>query len=217
MELLEKPPPWLTDALPESVRDLLDKGGWWVLLGFAALVILLIVWALLSRLGSALFGRRAAAKPREELQERLADYPPPATRPGANRLIYEGLPVRLRLVVLASAGKEQGINPELVGAILDRVVPGLGPIARQDQARVRIWPPHLSYEGFAQTFHRNTPLPAGEHEPSSWIPLAGRAKLGGVQVLVGLGLWAENETTLKRRTLEPHEWALALRIKPAQV
>jgi hypothetical protein len=213
MEFLEKPPPWLTDALPEGLRDLLDKGGWWVLLGFAALVILLILWALLSRLVGALFGRRPVLLAPDELQERLADYPPPTTRSGRDQLTYEGLPVRLRLVVLAPAGKEHGITSEAVGPILERVVPGLGSIATHDQAQIRIWPSHLSYEGFAQRFHRNTPLPAGEYEPSPWIPLAGRAKLGRVQVLVGLALWAERATTLRRRTLEPHEWALALRVK----
>jgi hypothetical protein len=213
MDFLQKPPPWLTDALPESARDLLDHGGWWVLLGFVALVILLLVWAILSRLGHALFGRRPMPAPKDDLTEDLAALPA-LTTPGPNRLMYEGVPVRLRLLVLAPAGKEVGINPATVFQLLDRVVPGLGAIAAHDQAKVRIWPPHLSYEGFAQTFHRSTPRPEGENNVSQWIPLAGRAKIGNQQVLIGLAVWTDSATTLARRTLEPHEWPLVFRIKP---
>jgi hypothetical protein len=214
MEFLEKPPRWLTDLLPQSANDLLDQGGWWVVLGFVALVVLLIVWAILARLGHALFGRRPEPPPQLDLTENLAAYPPLTTPAGPDRLTYEGLPVRLRLVVVAPAGKDFGINRKRALELLERLVPGLAEIAEDDQPRVRIWPPQHSYEGFSVTFHRNTPLPEGEGNLSQWIPVAGRAKIGAQPVLLGLVLWAEDQTTLTRRTLEPHEWPIALRIKP---
>jgi hypothetical protein len=214
MEFLQKPPPWLTNLLPESARDLLNGGGWWVVLGFFALALLLVVFAMLGRITRALVGRRPTPPPKENLEEVLASYPPLTAPPSKQRLTYEGLPVRLRLVVLAPAGKDAVIDPQTVFQLLDRVLPGLGAVGKHDQARVRIWPARHSFEGFGVTFHRNTPLPEGENQPSHWIPLAGRVKLGTQSVLLGLALWTTEKSTLARRTLEPHQWPLALRIKP---
>jgi hypothetical protein len=116
--------------------------------------------------------------------------------------------------VVAAAGKGIGLNPRNVLPLLDRVVPGLSEIAEDDRPRVRVWPAQHSYEGFALTFHRSTPLPEGQGNLSQWIPIAGRAIVGPQPLLIGLVLWSEEKTTLTRRTLEPHEWPLALRIKP---
>jgi hypothetical protein len=213
MEFLHKPPRWLMDLLPESARDLLDQGGWWVVLGFAALVVLLIVWAILARLGRLLFGRRRETPPTDDLAENLTAYRPPANARGPTELTYEGLPVRLRLVVAAAAGRDFGLQSKSVMPLLDRVVPGLREIAEDDRPRIRVWPAQHSYEGFRITFHRSTPLPEGEGNPSQWIPVAGRAVIGSQPILLGLALWSEEKTTLARRTLEPHEWPLVLRIK----
>jgi hypothetical protein len=122
--------------------------------------------------------------------------------------------VRLRLVVAAAAGKNFDPRPREVLGLLERVVVGLREIAEDDRPRVRVWPTQHSYEGFAFTFHRSTPLPEGEGNPSHWIPIVGRAKVGGQQLLLGLVLWSEEKTTLARRTLKPHEWPLVMRIKP---
>jgi len=78
---------------------------------------------------------------------------------------------------------------------------------------VRIWPKQLSYEGFTNSFHKHTPIPGGEREASRWVLVAGRAKLGGQSVLVGLGLQAAKPTTVGRKTLQPHEWPTVLRIR----
>jgi hypothetical protein len=214
LEHLEKPPRWLLDLLPESARDLLEQGGWWVVLGFVALVFLLIVWATLSRLGRALIGRHRQEIPTEDLTENLGALRLPANPAGPTQLTYEGLPVRLRLVVVAGAGKAFALQPKKVLPLLDRVVVGLTEIAEDAPPRIRIWPAQHSYEGFSITFHRSTPLPEGEGNPSQWIPVAGRAILGNQPVLLGLVLWSEERTTLPRRTLEPHEWPLVLRVKP---
>jgi hypothetical protein len=213
MEFLQKPPRWLLDLVPESARDLLDHGGWWVVLGFAALVILLLAWAILARLGRLVLERRREAPPTTNLTENLAAFRPPANPGGPTQLNYEGLPVRLRLIVVAAAGKDFGFHPKNIVPLLDRVVVGLSEIAEDDRPRVRIWPAQHSYEGFSIAFHRSTPLPEGEGNPSQWIPVAGRAIVGKQPILLGLVLWSEEKTTLSRRTLEPPEWPVLLRIK----
>jgi hypothetical protein len=116
-------------------------------------------------------------------------------------------------VVVAPAGTAYEIAPEMVPEILDQVVPGLGEALTRDQPQTRVWPGQLSYEGFANTFHRSTPIPEGEKHPSRWAVLAGRADLEGRKVLVGLALQAVKPNSIGRRTLKGHEWATVLRVK----
>jgi hypothetical protein len=215
MEFLKKPPKWLSDALPEGVRGILEGGGWYAVLGIVGVIILLLLWKLVGPLFRAK-GPPAKVKEKDVLEEDLAAFSP-LPPPGGNlRLTAEGVPVRLRLVVLAPAGTAFQIDPASVNKILDQVLPGLGNQAAQDQPRVRIWPKQLSYEGFAQTFHNNTAFPEGETEVSRWVLVAGRAKLGGQSVLIGLGLQAARPTPVGRRTLQPHEWPTVLRIREGE-
>jgi hypothetical protein len=212
MDELQKPPKWLTDLLPEA-RGFLEGGGWLAVLGVGGLLLLVLLWLTAGRMMRGLFRRAPEAPPQADLREDLAAIAPPPPHSGDVRLTVEGFPVRLRLVILAPAGTAYRLTPEMVPALLDRVVPGLGEAIKRDAPEVRIWPGQLSTEGFANTFHRNTPVPEGERKPSSWVLLAGRADLGERQVLVGLGLQAVKPHTIGRRTLKPHDWATTLRVK----
>ncbi len=212
MDEIQKPPQWLTDLLPEA-RGFLESGGWLALLGVGSLLVLLLLWLIGRRLFAGLFHREPAG-PRTDLSaEDLASIPPAPPHSGDMRLTVEGIPVRLRLVIVAPAGTTYTIGQEMIPALLDRVVPGLAEAIKRDRPEVRIWPGQLSTEGFANAFHRNTPVPEGEKSPSRWVLLAGRGDLGGRQVMVGLGLQAVKPHTIGRRTLKPHEWATALRVK----
>ena len=71
----------------------------------------------------------------------------------------------------------------------------------------------MSYKGFATHFHRNMLVPEPEGEPTPWVIVAGRAKLGTQQVMVGFALQAIKPTTLGRLTLEAHEWDSKLRVR----
>src|SRR5262249_28292523 len=130
----------LTRHLPPRVRDFLDGGGWWPVLGVLALVVLLLVWAILRRLVRALFGRRTRRADNwdEELDIDLADCPLPVRPPGERRLTVYHVPGRLRLVVVAPAGKEHRVDATQVEKLLDFVVPGLGTVALLDRPRIRV-------------------------------------------------------------------------------
>jgi len=214
MEELKKTLEPLTNSLPPPVRDFLDNGGWWVVLGVLALIALLVIWGIADRLFRRLFRRRAPwGEWNKELNEDLAGYPPPIRPAGNQRLTVYHLPVRLRLVVLAPAGTETQINLENVNQLLDQVVPGLGGIAANDQPRVRAWPPQLSQQGFAIAFQRHTRRPEPQGTPSHWLLVAGRAQIGRQTVLLGLALWLDQPATLNHVVLEPHQWLDVVRIK----
>src|SRR6516225_6648001 len=103
MDLL-KPPQWLHELLPQAGKDFLDAGGWYLVL--AILVMLIVgILALIVR-GVLQAGARSRKQPDPErnLQENLGDFPPAPGKPGPRRLHVEGIPARVRLVVLAPQG-----------------------------------------------------------------------------------------------------------------
>src|SRR5439155_16555717 len=133
-----------------------------------------LLWAVVDRSLRGLFQHRPRSleEADREFQENLGDYPPPAPT-DARRLTLYHLPVRLRLVVLAAIGTDAGIEEGTALQLLDRIVPGLGVIATQEQARIRIWPAQVSQQGFTVAFHRRTQRPEPEGEPSNWVLAAG--------------------------------------------
>src|SRR5687767_1143082 len=98
-ESLKKPPKELIEALPEDVGVWLEGWGWYVVLGVAAVIIMLLLLGLFSFLRK-LFARKRQI-PTHNLEEYFAQYPPLKPSSGDRRLTIEGVPVRLRLVVVA--------------------------------------------------------------------------------------------------------------------
>jgi hypothetical protein len=204
----------LTEYLPLQVRDFLDAGGWWLVLGVGALVVLLVLWGIVERSWRAVFRRRPPSleEADREFHENLATYPPPAPT-DKHRLSLYHLPVRLRLVVMAAIGTETGVDETSALPLLDRVLPGLGTVAVQEQPRIRIWPPQVSQQGFILAFHRRTQRPEPYGEPSHWLLAAGRVQCGRQAILLGLALWTEEPTTIGRLTINGYQWLDVLRIK----
>src|SRR5260370_30273230 len=132
------------DLLPESLQQY-----WLAVLGAAALVVLLPLAWYKRRLLRALL--RLPSRPvREEprLDEDLANFVPPPGLPGPRRLFIEGVPARVRLVVVAPPGKGATIAETAIGEGLDQVRRGLGAIAPPGPAAPPGWPRPLSARGF---------------------------------------------------------------------
>ena len=211
MDFLPKPPDWLVKAVPEGgARDFVQGAGWYAILGLGGLVLLLILWMLVRKLRFK--GDKPSTK-QANLEEELSEYPPLKPSTGDRQLRAEGVPVRMRLVVVAPAGKDADVQADDVEEMLERVLPGLGEIYRGDKPRIKVWPRQLSYEGFAKQFQRYMITLEGEGEMSPWILLGGRAKLGTQQIMLGLALQAAKPTTVGRRTIEAHEWPTVLRVR----
>jgi hypothetical protein len=202
----------LLEQLPPDVQTFLNSGGWLLAVAVVVLALLLLVAVALRRLLARVRRRAPAEQP--PVAEDLASYPTPPALWGPRRLTLYGLPVRLRLVVVAPLGLEAGhIVPEDVEGLLDRVVPGLGPCIRADRPRVRLWPTQLSYQGFTAAFRLLTLVPQTEREPSRWALLMGRVLIARRPIVLGLALLGDQEHTFGAIALEhPHQWMQALRI-----
>jgi hypothetical protein len=185
-------PPWLLPAIGA---------------GLGGLIVLIVAGKLLSG------GRRKkkAKKVASGLEEVLATLPPPP--PGKQRLRVRGVPVRVRLAVLAPLGRGSVIDPDQALMLLDQVLHGLGGAVRADQARVRTWPAQLSGSGFAPTFLRSTARPEPEGRASRWVLACGPARAGNRHIAIGLALLAEQPNHLENLILTEEQWYDALRIE----
>jgi hypothetical protein len=164
-------------------------------------LVVVVVW---------LSGGKKKAPAETGLDEHLADYPPAPPGPG-KRVTVQGLPARLRLVVVAPAGKRTITLAEVEG-LLDGLVPGLAEVVRQDKPRIRLWPPQLSQQGFAPTFGRHTHRPETAGQPSPWVLVAGPARTQGQQVLVGLAFHTEKPVQMDLIVPGPLPWTEIVRV-----
>jgi hypothetical protein len=199
----------LIELLPPELQE------YWPLLIFvpALLILLPIAWYQRRALKALIVRPFRPIKPQPKLDEDLSTYPAPSFGLARRRLMIEGVPARIRLVVLAPAGTGERIEEKGIKDMLNRVLWGLGAIVEQDQPQIRIWPPQLSSHGFPAVFHRLVHTKEADTEPSRWILLGGATPPRPRTVLLGIGLWTDEPTTLGRLSMEPRDWALSLHVQ----
>lgn len=196
-------PQWL-DTLP---HDLLVGGV--ALTALAALVLLAVVFLLLRR-------RRTGSLPAEpDLSIDLAafaDHGPPADGP---RLEFYGTPVRLAVLVLASAGRNSPAPTESeLRELIDDLVPGLWAVVESHRPLIRCWPFQLSSQGFAHAFFKHVPLPGGRGKGTPWSAVAGRFETGARQLLAGVVCVADRPNSLGQVTVaHVGQWLDVLRVR----
>jgi hypothetical protein len=132
---------------------------------------------------------------------------------GVRRLVVEGVPARIRLVVLAPHGMGSTIDESAAEEILNNVIWGLGSIAGQDKPRIVVWPPQLSAHGFAAVFHRLTRKPEPDGQPSRWVLVGGPTPPRPRPILLGLGLWTDEPTTIGRLSMQANQWVSSIHIQ----
>jgi hypothetical protein len=185
------------DGLADKVKDN------WILAAMSLGVLVAAV--VLYRIATS--RPRKHLDPERGLREDLGGYPPPPAAAGSERLTVDGLPVRVRLVVVAPVGRlQEATSPAQVPGLLDDVLRGLGRYVTTDKPRVKVWPPQLSMAGFAPTFHRLVQSPDRPGRPSRWVKVAGPARAGQRNILLGLALLADEPCKLGEVPVEPTEW-----------
>jgi hypothetical protein len=211
----------VTRRLPETLRQFLDGGGWWLLFAGLALVTLAWVRSVFRRLLGAVFhptGRKKAKRRTKDwasfLREDLSPLAVSYTEPGPRRLTVKGLPARLRLVVMAPSGKDVSeLDEDMADRLLDWIKPGLGEVAAADYPKVRIWPRQYSGSGFPLAFHQHVPVPERKGQRSHWVLLAGAVLVGRQKIEVGLALYTDEPNKIRTITVRNEQWLDHLGIK----
>lgn len=171
----------------------------------------LIILLVLRRLKRMLFGvRPGPAQEHGVYEEDLAEFPPPP--PGSKRVLVEGMPARLRLVVVAPVGKDNPIDIKDVEAMLDQILYGLGELARQDRPRIRVWPAQLSNQGFSITFNRMMKRPEPPGKLSRWVMVAGQTQPRPRKMMLGLALLADKPNSINHLNPNPEQWSTILKV-----
>ena len=185
----------------------MTMNGTLVIIGAGAIAVLIFIVFVF-----ALVSKKPKIQPEAKLGEDLGEYPlaPPA---GTHRLSFEGLAVRIRLVVLAPSGSNTTMDAAKAEGILESILPGLGSVAQLDKPRIRIWPPQLSQKGFAPTFFREIHRPDADEPFSKWILVAGPARVGPRVALLGLALQASEPSSRGNVSIPVDRWSDMLRIQ----
>jgi hypothetical protein len=209
----------VVERLPEPVQQFLDKGGWWVVFGAAAVILLIWLRAILRRLAGALRPRRKKRRPKSKkvavnLKEKLKDIGEAYTEEGPRQITVKGLPARLRLVILSRGSRTAGeLSAEMVDRVLDWIKPGLAEVTSGDYPRVKVWPLFYSHSGFATAFANNVVIPEPKGEPSRWVLVTGQVAMGKAVLHVGMALYADEETTLRHLAVKNEHWLSVLGVQ----
>jgi hypothetical protein len=197
------------DILPEQLREF-----WLVVYGTIALIILLpLAWYQRHRLRALIGLPRRPVKEQPKLDEDLTPLVPPPGLPNTRRLFIEGVPSRLRFVVVAPLGKGATFEEAAVPELLDQVRWGLAALAHQDQAVQRVWPVQFSGHGFPAVFFRHLHRAEPVDQPSHWVLLAGPTPPRPRSVLLGLALWTDAPTAIGHLIMDPSQWMKTLQIE----
>jgi hypothetical protein len=204
--------------IPRLTPDLILAG---VVLAVAAVIGLVMFASSVCSFGRLLYtllrtlvrrkrsATKTVAEPEIDLAA-LATTGPPATGP---TLHAYNVPMRVVVLVLAPVGRGNTLPAtDQLPRIVDQIVPGLFAVAQAHQARIKLWPPQLSAQGFAAALFANLPLPGHRGKGTPWCAISGRFAAGDQSYLAGLVLRADAPNSLGQMTLA-HEaqWLEVLR------
>jgi hypothetical protein len=126
-----------------------------------------------------------------------------------------GMPVRLAVLVLAPAGRNNRVpgDDEFLEAI-DCLVPGLAAVVTAHKPIVRRWPVQLSTQGFTHSFFNNAQLPGDRGRGTPWCAIAGRFETGSQQLLAGLVCCADKPNSQSQHPVAHiGQWMDVLRVR----
>jgi hypothetical protein len=210
----------LTKYLPQPVHDFLDAGGWYLVFGVLFLIALLWLRSIVNKLRGAFKAKRKKRKkPRTKeiainLKVKLAKIGEAITDEGPERIIVNGIPARLRLIILSVGSRNSGaLHEDMADRVLDWIKPGLAHASTPDYPTVRVWPAYLSADGFSYAVRANVIFPDPEGERSPWGVLIGQVKMGTAIIHVALGFYADQPHTSRTIRITGNQWLNVLNIK----
>jgi hypothetical protein len=208
----------VTKHLPHPAQSFLNGGGWLVVL--PALAALGFFWPRIHRERTRLHHRRRKrrAGPARQPRDLLADIGESLTGLGARQVTVQGIPGRLRLVVLAPAAPGAAPVPEgAQGPALDAAVPGLAEAAAADFPKVECWVDRHARDGFRSALVEGVRFPEPPGEPSRWVLVAGEVVGPQGPYHLGLAVLAEKPTAARVLDVFAGRWAAVLGVREVPV
>jgi hypothetical protein len=185
--------------------------------------LLWLRWIVRKLVGAVSRPRRKKKKQRRmksvtiNLKENLSQIGEGYTEAGPQQVTVQGMPARLRLVVLSLGTRNAGeLSEEMADRVLDWIKPGLSEVTAADFPRVRVWPPFFSADGFTKAFAANVPIPELKGERSHWVLVSGQVKMGKAVVNVGLACYADEPNTLRNLNVKGERWASVLGVQKSR-
>lgn len=171
-----------------------------VLGALALLVLILLIYRLTRR------PKRIALSDRSDLYIDVTDFSPEQVDYKAYpRLEWMGSPAHLTLIVVAFQGTGGGAMQDApVRALLERALPGLGPILDAHKTEIRLWDPQVSRRGFEQLFFHVVPLPGDHGRGTPWCSLVSRVEYKDRPLLLGMVLYSPQTPNVTQMSYE-HE------------
>ena len=178
----------ITRHLPLPVEDFLNSGGWLVTLALVGAMV--IFWPRIKRRRRKIVQYHQTLKLRRvPAKYELGFIGDALTGLGPKQLTVNGVPARLRLVVLgptlATAGR---LSEEEVPRMLNGVLHGMAEMIKYDSPRVQVWHDARTHEGFRQKLLERVVFPQEKGEPTPWVLLIGEMPGRESPLLVGLAL-----------------------------
>lgn len=182
-------------------------------LGAAALLIFVVILVVI------VVRRSRAERRRRETNEQdltidLQGLPALPVPPGGPQLECYGVQVRLRVLVVAPAGRGDPPDRADLPRIVEALIPNLMPVLDAHQPIFRMWPPQLSTTGFRHALFNNIRLPGDHGKNTPWCGVVGRFHYDGRPLLAALICSAETPNGLGEIEIE-HEgrWLDAVRVR----
>ena len=200
---------------PERIRNFLERGGWWLFICLAMVIIsrwMLSVGALVRKKLKS--GKTARKVDRKVGKLDLAALGPCISKPGRIILCVKGIPCRIRAFVISPAGNDSGeLHIDMAETIADYIKPGMGNLVDCDYPLLEVWNRQFSSSGFPYTFFSNMIVPEKKGKQSPWILLAGTVTPGQFKVHVGIALECSELSSLAKITIKDEQWLDVLSLK----
>jgi hypothetical protein len=195
-------------VLPESIATHATT----ILAIVVGAVLLLITIVALRR-----FGWLWKSAPAAEEQSPPEPLPLTTEGPTGNgpHIYLHGVRLCPAIVVIAPVGRGSPLpQADELPALFEQVVPGLSRVLTTQSAKIKLWPPQLSVQGFVQAFFTHYRLPGDRGKGTSWCLAAGKIEAGGRPLLLGLALAAAAPNSLSQFVVQHEaEWPRLLEIR----
>jgi hypothetical protein len=196
----------ITRHLPLPAEDFLNSGGWLVTLALVGATV--IFWPRIKKRRRKIVQYHQTLKLRRvPAKYELGFIGDAFTGLGPKQLTVNGVPARLRLVVLgrtlATAGR---LSEEEVPRMLNGILHGMAEVMQYDSPRVHVWHDPRTHDGFRQKLLERVVFPQQKGEPTPWVLLIGEMPGRESPLLVGLALHRTQESSERVVSVPAGQW-----------